>query len=85
MTVIDVEAFAEPAVWALVDPVITLPIPAWPAASRSTRGARRGAETPADLAGSAYTRRVCAFDRDGLEVPVRTSSRLVPTSHGCKQ
>ena len=74
VTVVEVEAFAEAAVWALVDPVITIPIPGLAGCfAFTTRAGLRVdvvLETPADLAGSAYTRRVCVFDRDGLVVPV---------------
>ena len=75
VTVVDLAAFAEPAVWALLDPVITLPIPGCRGASRSppARGCastwcwRRPRTSPA----SAYTRRVRVLDRDGLEPPAR--------------
>jgi predicted nucleotidyltransferase len=71
VTVTDPDAFADPAVWDVVDPVITLAIPGMPGcfAFTTREGLRVDVvlETPADLGRSAYRHRVRAFDRDGLE------------------
>ncbi len=76
VTVRSVEAFAEPDVWDVVDPVITIPIPGLRGcfALTTREGLRIDVvlETPADVAGSPYDRRVCVFDRDGLEPPTPT-------------
>ena len=73
VTVVDVHAFAEPAVWAPLDPVITTPIPGMPGcfAFTTREGLRVDVvvETPDDLAGSPYSQRVRVFDRDGLALP----------------
>jgi len=59
----------------VLDPVITTPIPGLDGCfAFTTRGDLRVdvvLETPAEVAGTAYTRRVCVFDRDDLEVPAR--------------
>jgi hypothetical protein len=74
VTVVDVHAFAEPTVWAVLDPVITTPIPGMPGcfAFTTREGLRVDVvlETPADVAASPYARRVRVFDRDGLVLPV---------------
>jgi hypothetical protein len=71
VTVSSVDAFADSAVWAVVDPVITTPIPGLRGcfAFTTREGLRVDVvlETPADLAGSPYPQRVRVFDRDGLE------------------
>ena len=76
VTVVDVDAFADPAVWDLLDPVITTPIPGMPGcfAFTTREGLRVDVvlETPADVAGSSYSRRVAVFDRDGLALPAVT-------------
>jgi hypothetical protein len=76
VTVVDVDAFADPIVWDLLDPVITTPIPGMPGcfAFTTREGLRVDIvlETPADVAGSPYSRRVAVFDRDGLAVPAVT-------------
>jgi hypothetical protein len=73
VTVVDPADFADPVVWDVVDPVITLPIPGLPGcfAFTTRQGLRVDVvlETPADLARSAYTHRVRVLDRDGLEPP----------------
>ncbi len=73
VTVIDAEAFADPAVWAVVDPVITIPIPGMPGcfAFTSREGLRVDVvlEEVADVAGSPYTSRMRVLDRDGLQPP----------------
>ena len=76
VTVVDVDAFADPIVWDLLDPVITTPIPGMPGcfAFTTREGLRVDVvlETPADVAGSPYSRRVAVFDRDGLALPAVT-------------
>jgi hypothetical protein len=73
VTVSSVDAFADPAVWGVLAPVVTTPIPGLPGcfAFTTQEGLRVDVvlETPAGLAGSPYTRRVRVFDRDGLEPP----------------
>jgi hypothetical protein len=73
VTVRTPESLAGPETWAFVDPVITTPIPGMPGcfALTTREGLRVDVvlESPADVAGSSYDRRVCVFDRDGLEPP----------------
>ena len=73
VTVVEVDAFADPVVWDLLDPVITTPIPGMPGcfAFTTREGLRVDVvlETPADVAGSPYSRRVVVFDRDGIALP----------------
>ena len=73
MTVSEVEPFHDPAVWDVVDPVITTPIPGMPGCfAFTTRAGLRVdivLETPTDLERTAYRHRVRVLDRDGLSVP----------------
>jgi hypothetical protein len=73
VTVRSLDGFVDPGAWAVVDPVITTPIPGMPGcfALTTREGLRVDVvlETPADVAGSPYDRRVRVFDRDGLEPP----------------
>ncbi|WP_151082779.1 nucleotidyltransferase domain-containing protein [Nocardioides cynanchi] len=73
VTVVSPAGFTDPTVWAVLDPVITTPIPGLPGcfAFTTREGLRVDVvlETPADVAGSPYSRRVRVFDRDGLEPP----------------
>jgi hypothetical protein len=73
VTVVSLEGFAGPEVWAPVDPVITIPIPDLPGSFAFTtrEGLRVDVvlETPADVADSPYPQRVRVFDRDGLAPP----------------
>jgi hypothetical protein len=73
VTVSSVDPFADPAVWGVLEPVVTTPIPGLPGcfAFTTQEGLRVDVvlETPAGLAESPYTRRVRVFDRDGLEPP----------------
>ena len=66
-------AVADPAAWAVVDPVITIPIPGMPGcfAFTTREGLRVDVvlESPTGVAGSPYTQRVRVLDRDGLEPP----------------
>jgi predicted nucleotidyltransferase len=82
VTVVDPAEFADPAVWAVVDPLITLPIPGLPGcfAFTTREGLRVDVvlETPADLTRSAYTRRVRVLDRDGLEPPAPADADAGP-------
>jgi hypothetical protein len=76
VTVSSPAELADPAVWAVVDPVITTPIPGMPGcfALTTREGLRVDVvlEAPGDVARSPYERRVCVFDRDGLEPPAPT-------------
>jgi Nucleotidyltransferase domain len=85
VTVRSLEAFAEPDVWSVVDPVITIPIPGMPGcfAMTTREGLRVDVvlETPADVAGSSYTRRVRVFDRDGLTPPAPATGERGPDLH----
>jgi hypothetical protein len=73
VTVTEVRPYADPGVWAALDPVITTPIPGMPGCfAFTTRGGLRVdvvLETVDELATSTYTRRVRVLDRDGLEPP----------------
>jgi hypothetical protein len=73
VTVVSLVGFADPEVWAAVDPVITIPIPGLPGSFAFTtrEGLRVDVvlETPADVADSPYPQRVRVFDRDGLAPP----------------
>lgn len=73
VTVADVAGFADPDVWELIDPVITVPIPGGPGCfAFTTRAGLRVdvvLETTDDVASSPYVHRVCVLDRDGLEPP----------------
>jgi hypothetical protein len=76
VTVTDRSAFADPEVWAVIDPVITTPIPGLPGcfAFTTRQGLRVDLvlETPDEVAGSAYTHRVRVLDRDGFVPPAPT-------------
>jgi len=73
VTVTDVAAFSEPGSWAVVDPVITTPIPGMPGcfAFTTREGLRIDLvlERRDEVATSAYTRRVRVFDLDGFVPP----------------
>jgi hypothetical protein len=73
VTVSSVDAFADPAVWAVLRPAIATPIPGMPGcfAFTTREGLRVDVvlETPAQVAVSPYVQRVRVFDRDGLEPP----------------
>jgi hypothetical protein len=72
-TVTSVDAFTDPSLWSVVDPVITLPIPGMAGcfAFTTRQGLRVDVvlETPADVAHTTYVQRVCVFDHDGLTLP----------------
>jgi hypothetical protein len=73
VTVDDPSAYHDPSVWAVLDPVITTPIPGMPGCfAFTTRDGLRVdivLETPDQVASSAYVHRVRVLDRDGLEPP----------------
>jgi hypothetical protein len=73
VTVSSPAEFADASVWAALDPVITTPIPGMPGcfAFTTREGLRVDVvlESPTDVAGSPYTRRIVVFDRDGLPPP----------------
>jgi predicted nucleotidyltransferase len=72
VTVTDVGAFSDRAAWAVVDPVITIPIGGVAGFAFTTREGLRldvVLETPADVASSPYVHRVSVLDRDGLVPP----------------
>jgi hypothetical protein len=73
VTVSSADGFTDPVAWAVLEPVVTTPIPGLPGcfAFTTREGLRVDIvlETPAELAGSPYTRRIRVFDRDGLEPP----------------
>jgi hypothetical protein len=82
VTVTERAAFADPATWAVLDPVITTPIPGLPGcwALTTRQGLRVDLllETPADVAGSPYTPRVRVLDRDGIEPPAPAEDATGP-------
>ncbi|MBO0846901.1 MAG: aminoglycoside 6-adenylyltransferase [Nocardioides sp.] len=82
LTVTDPAAYGDPITWAVLDPVITTPIPGRPGCRAFTTrlGLRLDLllETPADLPGSPYTHRVRVLDRDGLEPPAPVDDRRGP-------
>jgi hypothetical protein len=82
VTVTDVAGFAGPAVWRVLDPVITTPIPGSPGCfAFTTRAGLRVdvvLETTDDLASSPYAHRVCVLDRDGLVPPAPTEEPSGP-------
>jgi predicted nucleotidyltransferase len=73
VTVSDVAAFRDPEAWAVVDPVIVLPIPGPAGFAFTTREGLRldvVLETPDEVAASPYVRRMSLLDRDGLPPPL---------------
>jgi len=82
VTVASRDGFEDPAVWAVLDPLITTPIPGLPGCfAFTTRDGLRVdvvLETPDDVAGSPYSQRVGVFDRDGLEPPAPAEAREGP-------
>lgn len=73
VTVASVQGFTDSATWAVLDPVITTPIPGMPGcfAFTTRQGLRVDIvlETPADLPSTPYRRRLCVFAKDRLSVP----------------
>lgn len=72
VTVVDPAAFRTAAAWAVVDAVITYPVPGLAGLAMTTReGLRLDAvlEKPDEVASSPYRHRVRVLDRDGLEPP----------------
>ena len=76
VTVTDPAPFREPAAWAVVDPVITIPIAGGQGFAFTTRAGLRldvVLETPDEVGSSPYRYRVRVFDR-GTTVPPRPGS-----------
>jgi predicted nucleotidyltransferase len=82
VTVTDRDEFDDADVWAVLDPVISIPIPGLPGcwAFTTREGLRVDLvlETLDEVAGSAYTHRVLVLDRDGLEPPSTAEARRGP-------
>ncbi len=90
VTVVDVHAFAEPAVWAAARPVITTPIPGMPGcfAFTTREGLRVDVvlETPADVAGIAVLATGAGLRPRRARAARRRPTRpRAPTSAGCRR
>jgi hypothetical protein len=82
VTVASVQGFTDPAVWSVLDPVITTPIPGMSGCFAFTthRGLRVDVvlETLADLPNTSYRRRLCVFAKDRLAVPTSGDDECGP-------
>lgn len=81
LTVTEVDAFRDPAAWAVVDAVITIPIPGPAGLAFTTREGLRVdvvLETPDEVASSPYSHRVRVLDRDGLAPSTPTTDERGP-------
>ncbi len=81
VTVTDLAPFGDAETWAVVDPVITIPIAGLVGFAFTTRQGLRldvVLETPDDVASSPYVDRVSVLDRDRLTPPVRADEERLP-------
>jgi hypothetical protein len=82
VTVTDPSTFADPTQWAVLDPVITQPIPGLPGCfAFTTRDGLRVdvvLETPEQVASSSYVHRVGVLDRDGFQPPTPVDAPRPP-------
>jgi Nucleotidyltransferase domain len=81
VTVSDPSPFRDPAAWAVVDAVITIPIPALTGFAFTTRQGLRldvVLETPDEVASSPYRHRLRVLERDDLELPPPSNDERGP-------